>query len=109
MDAQQQARLAQQQEGQDVKPLPQQLQALGGSQAPPQQLSAAQQVILRDFWHGQMAEVERVPPDPAGFKNQALPLARIKKVRSKPGSEQLVRHVPWPSCGVHSMALMRYE
>ena len=46
--------------------------------APP----SAQSPQLQAFWQQQMHEVQQVGTDPVDFKNQQLPLARIKKVCS---------------------------
>jgi hypothetical protein len=47
---------------------------------------AAQELLneqLRNFWMGVRNDVEEASMDPAEYKNQQLPLARIKKVQPK--------------------------
>jgi hypothetical protein len=39
---------------------------------------------LKQFWEEQAVEIEKTGTDPQEFKNQQLPLARIKKVRHPP-------------------------
>lgn len=47
---------------------------------PPAAQNAALSEQLRQFWAGQLLEVQQAGIDPAEFKNTQLPLARIKKV-----------------------------
>ncbi len=58
----------------------QQPQGQQGYAAQPLQQASAQPEQLRAFWQQQMLEVEQTSADPSEFKNQQLPLARIKKV-----------------------------
>jgi hypothetical protein len=39
---------------------------------------------LRNFWATQLREIQQTSTDPAEFKNQQLPLTRIKKVPVRP-------------------------
>lgn len=61
----------------------------GGGQVTSQQAAAEQQKLqaeqLRKFWGEMKTEAAEHSTEPADFKNQQLPLARIKKVPSGPG------------------------
>jgi hypothetical protein len=61
----------------------------GGGQVTSQQAAAEQQKLqaeqLRKFWGEMKKEAAEHSTEPADFKNQQLPLARIKKVPSGPG------------------------
>ena len=55
-------------------------QQWGGLHAASAARQAAQTEVLRKFWADMKAEAEAHSDNPADFKAQQLPLARIKKV-----------------------------
>eukprot|EP00884_Botryococcus_braunii_P008798 jgi/Botrbrau1/1791/Bobra.0217s0045.2 len=52
----------------------------GGYAAPPMEHTTQIDSQLRQFWQTQMSDIQKTSTDPAEFKNQNLPLTRIKKI-----------------------------